>query len=168
MKDTNPYFASAEGQGGYEVRWAKTEEWKPAMTMIWKTFMEFDSRDYTDEGIRNFFEFITDDDLYRSFLNGAYQLMVALDGERIVGAASIRNSNHLSLLFVDGEYHKRGIGRALMNRLCRYLELEEGEKYMSLKAAPYALGFYRKLGFIAVKPEEEIAGIRVTPMEKFF
>ncbi|MBO4981848.1 MAG: GNAT family N-acetyltransferase [Lachnospiraceae bacterium] len=138
------------------------------MTMIWKTFMKYDSKDYTDEGIRNFFDFITDDDLYQAFLAGAYQMMVALDGQRIIGAASVRNRNHLSLLFVDEEYHYKGVGSALMNRLCRYLEKEAGEKYMSLKAAPYAVGFYKKLGFCVVKPEEEYSGIRVTPMEKFF
>lgn len=154
-------------QAAYEMRWAKTEEWKPAMTMIWKTFMKYDSKDYTDEGIRNFFEFITDDDLYRAFLMGSYQMLVALDQERIIGAASIRNVNHLSLLFVDEDYHNKGIGSALMGRLCHYLKAEEGERYMSLKAAPYAVGFYRKLGFRIVRPEEEFSGIRVTSMEKF-
>ncbi len=152
----------------YEIRWAKPEEWTPAMTMIWKTFMKFEANDYTEEGIQNFFDFITDDDLYKAFLKGTYQMMVALDNGRVVGAGSIRNCNHLSLLFVDEEYHRRGIGASLLNQLCEYLQMEEGERYMSLKAAPYAVNFYRKLGFRAVAPEEEYAGIRVTPMEKFF
>lgn len=158
----------SDKQTPYEVRWARQEEWNPAMTMIWKTFMKYDSKDYTDEGIRNFLDFITDDALYRAFLAGSYQMMVALDEQRIIGAASIRNRNHLSLLFVDEEYHYRGVGSMLMDRMCRYLEAEAGEKYMSLKAAPYAVDFYRKLGFCVVKPEEEYSGIRVTPMEKFF
>ncbi len=150
----------------YEVRWARTEEWAPAMKMIWKTFLKFEGNDYTEEGIRNFFDFITDDDLYTAFLRGNYQMMVALDKERVIGAASIRNCNHLSLLFVDEEYHHRGVGRTLMKCLCEYLKTEAGERYMSLKAAPYAVNFYRKLGFRAVTPEEEYSGIRVTSMEK--
>lgn len=156
------------GEISYEVRWAKREDWKPAMTMIWKTFLKYDSKDYTEEGIRNFFEFITDDDLYRAFLAGSYQMMVALDEERIIGAASVRNNNHLSLLFVDEDYHNRGVGSTLMNRMCEYLRTEEGERFMSLKAAPYAVDFYRKLGFQIVRPEEEYSGIRVTSMEKIF
>lgn len=152
----------------YEVRWAKVNEWAPAMKMIWKTFMKFEGRDYTEEGIKNFFDFISDDGLYNAFLRGDYQLMVALDGERVVGAGSIRNCNHLSLLFVDEEYHYRGIGAAIITNLCEYLENEAGEKYMSLNAAPYAVGFYRKLGFLATAPEEEYSGIRVTRMEKVF
>lgn len=152
----------------YEIRWARETEWAPAMKMIWKTFMRFEGEDYTEEGIRSFFEFITDDDLYRAFLKGNYQMMVALDGSRVVGAASIRNCNHLSLLFVDEEYHHKGIGASLIGRLCEYLEKEAGERYMSLKAAPYAVEFYHKMGFRTVAPEEEYSGIRVTPMEKIF
>lgn len=152
----------------YEIRWARTEEWAPAMTMIWKTFMKFEGKEYSEEGIQNFFDFITDDGLYQAFLKGNYQMMVALDGCRIVGAGSIRNSNHLSLLFVDEEYHHKGIGASLLLQLCDYLEKEEGERYISLTAAPYAVDFYRKLGFCVVAPEQEISGIRITPMEKVF
>ncbi len=152
----------------YEIRWARIEEWIPAMMMIWKTFIKFEGMEYSEEGIQNFFEFITNDELYQSFLKGNYQMMVALDGGRIVGAGSIRNCNHLSLLFVDEEYHHRGIGASLLLNLCDYLKQEAGERYMSLTAAPYAVNFYRKLGFFEVAPEQEISGIRVTPMEKVF
>lgn len=153
-------------RGSYIVRWARENEWAPAMKMIWKTFLKFEGKDYTQEGIKNFFEFITDDDLYVAFLKGTYRMMVALDGERIIGAGSIRNRNHLSLLFVDEDYHHMGVGSALLARLCDYLKHESGECYMSLKAAPYAVNFYRKQGFQTVKPEEEYSGIRVTAMEK--
>ena len=95
-------------------------------------------------------------------------MMVALDGERIVGAASVRNRNHLSLLFVDEAYHRRGIGRELMERFCMYLQNEMGESCMTLRAAPYAVEFYRRIGFAAVSPEEEVGGIRVTSMVKYF
>ena len=152
----------------YEIRWARVEEWEPAMKMIWRTFLRFEATDYTEEGIRNFLDFITDEQLFHAFLRGNYQMMVALDEERIIGAASVRNRNHLSLLFVDEEYHRRGIGRELMGRFCNYLKNEAGEHFMTLKAAPYAVDFYRKIGFQDVSPEEEVGGIRVTSMEKFF
>ena len=141
----------------YIVRWARENEWAPAMKMIWKTFLKFEGKDYTQEGIRNFFEFITDDDLYVAFLKGTYRMMVAVDGERVMGGGP-----------VDEEYHHMGIGSALLAELCDYLKRETGEHCMSLKAAPYAVNFYRKQGFRTVKPEEEYSGIRVTAMEKVF
>lgn len=155
-------------QSDYPIRWAKAEEWEPAMKMIWRTFLKFEASDYSDEGIRNFLDFITDEKLFHAFLRGDYQMMVALDKGKIVGAASVRNRNHLSLLFVDEAYHKKGIGRRLLDRFCTYLEQEMGENYMSVKAAPYAVGFYLKIGFRPVSPEEEIGGIRVTSMERHF
>lgn len=150
----------------YEIRWARESEWVPAMKMIWRTFLQYDGKDYTQEGIKSFFDFITDDDLYTAFLRGEYQMMVALAQGRIIGAGSLRNRNHLSLLFVDGAYHHMGVGSTILIRLCDYLEHEMGERYISLKAAPYAVDFYTKLGFRTVRPEEEHSGIRVTTMIK--
>ena len=85
----------------YQIRWARRNEWVPAMEMIWKTFRKYEGRDFTEEGIQHFFDFITDGNLYALFLKGDYRLMVALDGERIIGAGSIRSRNILSLLFVE-------------------------------------------------------------------
>ncbi len=158
---------SGQIKKNYVIRWAKVEEWEPAMKMIWRTFLRFEAADYTEEGIQNFLDFITDEQLFRSFLQGSYQMMVALCEERVIGAASVRNGHHLSLLFVDEAYHRQGIGRALMERLCEYLKNEAGEKCMTLMAAPYAVEFYHKIGFTDVSPEEEVGGIRVTSMEKY-
>lgn len=150
----------------YRIRWAARDEWEPAMNMIWRTFLRYEARDFTEEGIAHFLDFITDRDLYASFLRGEYRLMVALDQGRVIGAGSIRNRNVLSLLFVEETYQRSGVGSALLGRLCEYLRTEEGERVMSLQAAPYAVGFYRKQGFVAVGPEMQFSGIRVTLMEK--
>lgn len=152
----------------YTIRWALPEDWEPAMEMVWRTFLKFEGKDYSQEGIDNFDTFIHDGTLRKMFLSGRYQVMLALDGSLVVGLASVRSGNHLSLLFVDERYHRQGIGRTLMKGLCRYLETEAGEHSMTLTAAPYAVGFYKKLGFYAVRPEEQISGIRVTSMGKIF
>ena len=66
----------ADMVNGYEIRWAEDKDWIPAMHMIWKTFLKYEAVDYTEEGIRNFHEFITDEHLYKSFRQGRYQMMV--------------------------------------------------------------------------------------------
>lgn len=150
----------------YQIRWAKAEEWRGGMEMVWRTFLKYEADDYTAEGIRNFYDFITDHKLKQSFLEGQYQVMVALDGESVVGLASVRDGHHLSLLFVDEAYQKLGIGRHLLDRMCDYLKTEAGEAVMTLNAAPYAVNFYKHLGFLAMRPEEQVEGIRITFMKK--
>ncbi len=150
----------------YEIRWARPEEWTSAMNMIWKTFLKFEGNVYAPEGIRNFLDFITDEELLKSFLMGDYLMLVALDKGRVIGAATVRDGNHLSLLFVDERYHRQGVGRALMDTMCHYLKEESGWRTMTLKSAPFAVGFYERLGFEATGPEEHYSGIQVTPMEK--
>ncbi len=151
----------------YKIRWARSEDWQEIMEMVWRTFMEFEASDYTEEGILNFRDFITNGKIFQMFEKGTYPMLVATDGEKIIGQISVRNRNHISLLFVDRNYHKQGVGRSLILSMAEFLKKECGEIYMSVKAAPYAVGFYRRCGFHACAPEEEYSGIRVMPMEKF-
>ena len=39
---------------------------------------------------------------------------------------------------------------------------------MTVQSSPYAVNFYRKLGFVPTGEEEDYSGIRVTPMEMIF
>lgn len=150
----------------YDYRWARKEEWKPAMMMVWKTFMKFEAPIYEQEGVKHFFEFITDDDIYQAFLKGNYRMMVALDGERIIGVGTIRNLNILSLLFVDEDYQRQGVGSILLELISCYIRDELGEHIFHVKAAPVAVDFYKEMGFHTVSKEQSQDGIRVTPMEK--
>lgn len=149
----------------YEIRMAHREEWEDAMALAWKTFLDFEADDYTPEGVRSFEDFITDSTLYNMFIMGAYPMLVALDGKRMAGMITARSNAHVSLLFVDKEYHKRGIGRALMEALCGYLRKASDVRRVTVNAAPFSTGFYHKLGFTDLQPEQISSGIRYTPME---
>ncbi len=164
-----------------EIRPAKHDEWESAMALAWRTFLHFEASDYTPQGVDSFLDFISDTTLNRMFIMGNYQLFVAVekepkknDGsqmgveEKIIGLISLREVNHISLLFVDEKYHKQGIGRALMNYAAAYLYEEKGKIFCTVNAAPYAVEFYKKIGFHAVKQEESRDGIRYTPMVWYF
>ena len=153
-------------KSGIVVRSAYRDEWDDAMSLAWCTFMRFEANDYSTEGIKSFQDFITDTTLYRMFVMGAYQLFCAFDGKKLVGMISLRNETHISLLFVDACYHKKGVGRALMDYVGNYVFLEEGFHSLTVNAAPYAVGFYHKLGFRDTDTEKISDGIRYTPMEK--
>lgn len=148
----------------YEIRFVSGDEWEEAMELAWKTFLEFEGDIYPPEGIRSFEDFITDSTLKRMFIMGAYQVMAAYDHEKMVGMISLRNEIHISLLFVDRYYHRRGIGRALILRLSKYVKEEIGKSQITVNASPYGVDFYHRLGFRDVGPQKQQDGIIFTPM----
>ena len=116
------------------------------MALAYRTFQKYVADGYTKEGVDNFVNFISDQHLYRMFMVDEYHLWVAKDeAERIIGMASLRSGTHISLLFVDENHMKMGIGRALMKTAH---ELAGGEKDIAvyLIANGNAVPFYQSLG----------------------
>lgn len=127
--------------------------------------MQFDAPDYSKEGIDNFNDFITDNGIYQKFCEGKFPLFVALENDRIVGIIALRNDNHISLLFVEAESHRKGIGEKLIAYAKEYVITELCMQSLSVFAAPYAVNFYKKCGFAPIDEEKTRDGIRFTPME---
>ncbi len=157
-----------EQELSYEIRFADQDEWEEAIGLAWKTFLEFEASDYTEEGIKSFEDFITNSSVKQMFIMGVYQMMAAYDKGKIVGMITLRNEMHISLLFVDKDYHRQGIGRALIERLAGYAADELGKSRLTVNAAPYGVEFYHKVGFTDLGPEVELDGIKYTPMEYTF
>ncbi len=149
----------------YKIGFASGEQWEEAMGLAWKTFLEFEAGDYSLEGIRSFEDFITDTNLKRMFDAGAYQMITASDNGRMVGMITLRNEMHISLLFVDRDYHRQGIGRALINCIAAYVRDEIGKNRLTVNASPYGIPFYHRIGFRDLGPERCQDGILYTPME---
>ena len=141
-------------------------DWEETMAMTWRTFMKFESGDYGVEGVENFRKFISDPMLRRMFLLGTYHLYVATDCEKIVGMVSLRDKNHISLLFVDEAYHKKGIGRRLIDTIGAFSKEEYGKEELTVNASPYGLEFYKKVGFCCTSPLLCNGGIKYTSMKK--
>lgn len=148
------------------IRKAEMADWEETMAMIWKTFMKFEAADYGAEGTNNFRNFISDPMLRRMFLLGSYHMFVATHLNKIVGMVSLRDKNHISLLFVDEAYHKKGIGRRLIDTIGAFSKEEYGKEEITVNAAPYGFGFYRKVGFCSVSPLLTNGGIKYTSMKK--
>ena len=148
------------------IRKAVMADWEETMAMTWRTFLKFEAKDYGMEGVDSFRNFISDPLLRRMFLLGTYHMFVATYHEKIVGMVSLRNENHISLLFVDEMYHKRGIGRRLIDTIGEFSREEYGKSDITVNAAPYGLGFYKKIGFFITSSLMSNDGIKYTSMKK--
>lgn len=152
--------------GEYCIRKAKKEEWEEAMDLAWKTFLLFQTKEYSQEGIESFYNFVRDKDLKRFFLEDIYQLFVALHQNRIIGMITLRNRCHISLLFIEKEYQKNGVGSALIEYLSDYVLYENEIDYVTVDSAPGATAFYHKIGFWDLAPMQYKQGISFTAMKK--
>ena len=148
------------------IRKAVMADWEKTMNMVWRTFLKFDAKDYCEKGVESFRDFVSDPILRRMFLLGTYNMYVATCQEKIVGMVSLRDENHISLLFVDAAYHKMGIGRKLIETIGIFVKEEYGKEDITVNAAPYGLDFYKKIGFESVSPLMENDGITYTTMKK--
>ena len=148
------------------IRKAQMSDWEETMAMTWRTFMKFEAGDYGLEGVENFKNFISDPLLRRMFLLGTYHMYVATCQEKIVGMVSLRDKNHISLLFVDEAYHRQGIGRRLVDEMGAFSKEEYGKEEITVNASPYGLEFYKKIGFCSTSPLLCNGGIKYTSMRK--
>lgn len=175
------YF-NAKGKEIHIVH-ATEEDWESAMAMVWRTFSTFVGPTYPTEGSRSFIDFISGEDLHRMFLLGRYRMYLAKQDEKIIGVISVREHNHMSLLFVDAQWQGCGIGRALIGCLTDYLwekdvlpldnederildllYVREAEHFLTVNAAPGAVEFYKRVGFVQTGQQQECDGILYVPL----
>jgi GNAT superfamily N-acetyltransferase len=142
----------------------------PACQLIFDTYKKFNGREGGKKGL----------DLYLSYyspkINPPEKLLanfsrtplkyVATDGKKIVGILRAR-PERLVNLFVDGRYHKKGIGR----RLILMFENDAKKlrpKTIMIRASLYAAPFYRKMGYKKTTGIRKFHGLKVQPMIKKF
>ena len=139
-----------------EIRKIKAEEMPVALDLIWKTFLEFEAPDYTEEGIKEFKKAIDDEEWI-----SARNFWGAFEDNKLLGLIATKEYNHIALFFVDGKYHKQGIGRSLFNKIC---DLNMTGTY-TVNSSPYARGVYEHLGFEYNNSEQSVNGLRFYPMK---
>ena len=150
------------------IRTINENEWEEAMNLAWDTFILYEAPEYTKEGITSFRNFVRDPILKTLFIEGKYNVLAAFNNNIIVGIIGVRNETHISLLFVDSEYHKKGIARRLVEKTFERTYEKYGKREMTVNSSPYAVGFYHKMGFDDTDIEQTTDGIRYTPMKARF
>ncbi len=139
------------------------DEWDLATALIWRVFLRCNAPDLEQEGIESFLNFISDEHLKMFCRLEEFEMLGAYLGHRLVGAAMLRQKTHISLLFVDTTYQKKGIGRAFI-RYFTALTKQRGGGSLTVNATPFAQQFYYRMGFQDAGPMEVKEGVRYYPM----
>ena len=132
--------------------------------MVKRVFEDFVASDYTSDGRRRYLEFINPSTIYSRNFCGDSHTLVCRAGDRIVGILEIQGWKHILLLFVDSEFHGRGIARELLGRAIKFSKEKAESKAVTVNASPYAEPIYKKLGFVPLATQTVKDGIKYTPM----
>ena len=118
--------------------------------------MKYEAPDYSEQGIQTFTDFVKNKESI-----DALEMYGAFRNNELVGVIATRSDgNHIALFFVDGKYHRQGVGRYLFEAIIR---ASTGEK-ITVNSSPYAVEVYKKLGFVPDCGERLTGGMRYTPM----
>lgn len=139
------------------IRKILKEEMKEALELVWRVFLEFEAQDYSEEGIKEFKNTIDDINWIeaRDFY-GSYD-----ENNKILGVIATRDYTHIALFFVDGKYHKQGIGRKLFDKVKSFND----KNYFTVNSSPYAHEVYKHLGLLDTDKEQCVNGLRFYPMK---
>ena len=147
----------------FEIQKAQLEDLQEISNLAKKIYLKYNSSLDTDEGINNILTFINYDNiLMRTYIDGSL-ILKAIDIKKnaIIGFIEIRNYNHISLLFIDDEYFRLGLGKELFEKV---KDITKSDKY-SVNSSDYAIDFYKKLGFIAIYDNIKVEnGVHFHPM----
>jgi ribosomal protein S18 acetylase RimI-like enzyme len=149
----------------YEIRATKSDEIDIALDLALKVFAQFEMPEYEEEALENFkCDCICNDEFKNRYRLGENIMLVAYNGDKILGMICERGNGHIAMLFVDGEHHRRGIATSLMHQMKEMLK-DKGIKIITLNSSPYGLSFYKHFGFVATDDEQRKNGFVFTPMK---
>lgn len=136
-----------------------------ALDLVWQVFQEYDREDYEDMGIRTFEHFISRENMERMMDAGELVFFGAYEENILVGVIAMRDGFHISLLFVRGEYQRRGIAKCLIRRgVAHCLEETNPPQHITVNASPKGRRAYEAMGFYPLTGEQKKEGMRFTPM----
>lgn len=79
-------------------------------------------------------------------------LLKASVGTELAGMVQIKNFWNLCSLYVHPRFQRQGIGAALLEAACNECKGRSPQEAIFLNAAPDAVAFYRRLGFVERVP----------------
>ncbi|MGQ8367236.1 GNAT family N-acetyltransferase [Glaciecola sp. 1036] len=107
-------------------------------------------------------ETLTTSAFERRLTDDNYVNLVCVIDNKIVGYIALKEKSHLYHLFVDKNFHGRGIARMLWTSLSPFLSKSTPT---TVRSSVYAVPVYQKLGFIICGEKATKNGVSFQPME---
>ena len=146
------------------IEYLKKSEYREALDVVLKSFWALDAKDYSHSGKQSFLGYANLFMFRQRQRKNHISFCAKIDGS-IVGMLELRESRHISMLFVSPEHINSGIGSALINRALEQVKVVNSTlQYLTVNSSPYAVHFYGKQGFVALDSMQNDDGFYYTPM----
>ena len=154
----------------YKIRIVKPNEVRSALNLALAVFMEFEAPVYSEDGIKRFIDDCIENEEYANtyisskyFMMGAFGFDENTECDKIIGMIAAKGDNHISMVFVNKNYHRQGVATAIMKEIITTLRLKGADK-ITVNSSPYGLPFYHVFGFTDTDTEQTKNGLTFTPM----
>lgn len=139
----------------FEFSIARRKDAEAIGDLVASTSREFISPGLSEAGARTM-AFIAQPWEIRNRVARGYRFHLAktTDGA-LAGIAATRDNCHLYMLFVEGRWHGQGLGAQLWTTARRACERAGHSGPFTVNASEYALGFYRRMGFVGSSRVEQ-------------
>lgn len=139
------------------IRKLNKSEYQQVTSLSLDVYTQCGKADFNEEGYNTFNSFISSEETMNELT-----IYGAFDDKDLIGIIGTKNAGqHVSLLFIRKEYHRKGIGKRLFNyAIANYLADE-----ISVNSSTYAIPFYQSLGFEKTDETQEVNGMKYTPMK---
>lgn len=141
-----------------------TEDIEKALALAEEVFMEFDAPHFPKKGIKSFKSFLWGEQITEMLADGSMTVWGCFSEGRLAGMLALRESCHISLAFVRGDFHRQGIGRMLYAEAVKYASARDVKK-ITVNASDHGIPFYRAMGFKETDMQQETDGVVYTPMK---
>ncbi len=136
---------------------------RQAIELVESVFMEFEAPGYSDQGIEEFHKYIQIERLQNEMVSSRLMMWGCFLDKKLVGVLGIETKGHICLLFVAKELHRQGIAKTLLKEGL-LLFRDKNFSQITVNSSPYAVPAYQRMGFAVTQPEQDVNGIRFTPM----
>jgi len=142
----------------------KKSDSKEVSDFIIKIFKEFDAKGLSMEAIEFFSELYKKENIEKKWTKD--HVIIIRSNKSIMGVGRAKKDGWITHCYVDKNYMGKGIGSILMKKLELWIRNVMKKDKILLNSSPFALQFYKKLGYTEKGKKKMYHGIPLHQMIK--
>jgi predicted N-acetyltransferase YhbS len=146
-----------------EIHPFKPADAEPVSTLVRQVFDEHVAPSFEAEGLAEMHRHVAPEAIVERAQT--HRTFVAWQGRQVVGVIEVRDTDHVSMLFVRTSHMGLGIATALMACAIE-ASRAAGRPRMTVNSSLNAQSFYQRFGFVATAVPQKAHGFAFVPMEK--